>query len=44
MAKILIIEEEWGGAITYRCKGMRHADEEETFFLKKGDKVYIERC
>jgi hypothetical protein len=41
--KELIIEEHFGGQLRYANKGMRHEEEEETFYLKKGDKVYIER-
>ena len=39
----LIIEEKFGGQFTYGNMGMRHSEEEETFYLDKGDKVYIER-
>ena len=39
----LLIEEKFGGQITYSCKGMRHRDEEETYYLEKGDKLYIKR-
>ena len=39
----LVIEERFGGQFTYGNIGMRHQEEEETFYLKKGDRVYIER-
>lgn len=39
----LIIEEKYSGRIGYSCLGIRHRDEEETFYLEKGDKVYIEQ-
>jgi len=42
--KELIIEEHFGGKIEYSCVGMRHADEIETYYLEKGDKVFIQRA
>lgn len=39
----LIVEEQFGGTIVYSNRGMRHKDEEETYYLEKGDKVYIQR-
>ena len=41
--KELIIEEHFGGQFIYSNRGMRHQEEEETFYLKKGDRVYIKR-
>jgi len=39
----LLIEEIFGGGITYGNVGMKHSEEEEHFELKKGDKLYIKR-
>lgn len=39
----LVIEEHFGGQFTYSNSGMRHEEEELTYYLEKGDKVYIER-
>ena len=43
MKRELIIEERFGGSLTYANRGMRHRDEEEIFYLEKDDKVYIIR-
>ena len=40
--KSLVIESRFEGQIVYSNSGMRHSEEEETYYLKKGDKVYIE--
>jgi len=42
--KQLIIDESNSGRIVYSNVDMRHQAEEEIFYLKKGDKVYIERA
>jgi hypothetical protein len=42
--KELIIEEHFGGMIKYSCRGMRYADEIETYYFEKGDKVFIQRA
>jgi len=41
--KELVIDEYFGGQIVYGCMGMRHKEEEEVYYLDKGDKVYIYR-
>ena len=41
--KETIIEECFGGQLRYANKGMLHGEEEEIFFLNKGDKVIIVR-
>jgi len=42
--KEIIIEEHFGGKIEYSCMGMRSDEEIETFYLEKGDKVFIQRA
>ena len=41
--KELIITEHFGGQIRHSNIGMRSEDEVETYYLEKGDKIYIER-
>ena len=41
--KEVIVEEYFDGKLRYSNSGMRHEDEVETFYLKKGDRVIIER-
>jgi hypothetical protein len=40
--KKLIITEHFQGKLVYSNTGMRHIDEEEIYYLEKGDKVYVE--
>ena len=39
----MVVDGKFSGSLNYGNSGMRHADEEETFYLDKGDTVYIHR-